>query len=340
MTLRDLATRVGCVLEGDGGVEIAGVAGIEHAGPQQLTFVSNPRYTALLKTTRAAAVILHPKVAAPAIPVLRSENPYLTFAQALELFYQAPRHEPGIHPTAVMDPSARLGEGASVGPYVVIGRDVVIGRRAALHPHVCIYAGAQIGDDFLAHSHAVVREHCRIGHRVILQNGVIVGGDGYGFAKRADGSHYKIAQSGITVIEDDVEIQANSCVDRATVGETRVRRGTKIDNLVQVGHAADIGEDNLLCAQVGIAGSSRTGKRVLLAGQAALAGHLEVGDDVIITAQSATSHDVPAGRMISGSPAFDNKLWLRAVAAFERLPEMVKTLRRLAAEVEDLKGRG
>jgi UDP-3-O-[3-hydroxymyristoyl] glucosamine N-acyltransferase len=337
MRLSDIAVKLGCEVEGDGSLEIAGVAGIESAGPCDITFLSNPRYASALKTTRAGTVILGPKVENPGVTALRSPNPYLTFAQVLELFYQPPRPAAGIHASAVIAPTAKIGAEASIGPYVTVGDGATIGDRAVLHPHVCIYAGAAIGDDFLAHSHAVVREHCRIGHRVILQNGAIIGSDGYGFAKRSDNSHYKIVQSGVVILEDDVEIQAHTCIDRATIGETRVRRGAKIDNLVQVGHASSVGEDALLCAQVGIAGSSRIGNRVVMAGQSALAGHLTIGDDVVITAQSATSHDVEAGKMVSGSPAFDNRQWLRTVAAYERLPEILKTVRRLAAEFEKLK---
>lgn len=339
MKLSDIAATLGCQLEGDGSIEITGVAGIEHAESGEITFLSNPKYATRLKETRAAAVILGMKVENPGVAALRSENPYLTFAQVLELFYQPPRPPPGIHPTAVISAGATIGQDPSIGAYAVIGPDVTIGDRAVIHPHVCIYAGTTIGHDFLAHSHAVVREYCRIGDRVILQNGAIIGSDGYGFAQRSDRSHYKIVQSGIVILEDDVEIQAQSCIDRATIGETRVRRGAKIDNLVQVGHACTVGEDALLCAQVGVAGSSHIGKRVVMAGQSALAGHLTLGDDVIITAQSATSHDVEAGKMVSGSPAFDNRQWLRAVAAYERLPELLRTVRRLAAEIEKLKSR-
>ena len=235
MKLADIAAKVSCSVEGDGGVDITGVGGIEHAGPGQITFLSNPRYATQLKNTGASAVILGPKVENPGVAALRSENPYLTFAQVLELFYQPPRPPIGVHESAVIARSARIGADASIGPYVVIGDNVTAGDRAVLHPHVCIYAGASIGHDFLAHSHAVVREYCKIGDRVVLQNGAIIGGDGYGFAQRADRSHYKIVQSGIVILEDDVEIQAHACIDRATIGETRVRRGAKIDN--QIGRA-------------------------------------------------------------------------------------------------------
>jgi UDP-3-O-[3-hydroxymyristoyl] glucosamine N-acyltransferase len=231
-----------------------------------------------------------------------------------------------------------IGEGASIGPFAVVGERVRIGRRAVLHPHVVIYDGAEIGDDFVAHSHSTVREFCRIGDRVILQNGVVVGGDGFGFAKRADGTHYKIVQSGITVIEDDVEIQALSAVDRATVGETRVRRGAKIDNLVQVGHACVVGEDNIICAQVGMAGSSVLGQNVLLAGQVGLSGHLTIHENAVVYAQSGVGGDVEPGSVISGSPAFDAAAWRRSVAAFPRLGDLVKQVRQLEMRVERLAG--
>ncbi len=205
-----------------------------------------------------------------------------------------------------------------------------------MHPHVVIYEGAQIGDDFLAHSHATVREFCRIGNRVILQNGVVVGGDGFGFAKRADGTHSKIVQSGVTVIEDDVEIQSLTSVDRATVGETRVKRGAKIDSLVQIGHACVVGEDNIICAQTGLAGSTMLERNVLLAGQVGSSGHLTVHEGAIVYAQSGIGGDVAAGARISGSPAFAANEWLRAITAFPKLPELLKTIRELEKKVEQL----
>ncbi|MGH2524518.1 MAG: UDP-3-O-(3-hydroxymyristoyl)glucosamine N-acyltransferase, partial [Anaerolineales bacterium] len=256
MKLAEIATRLNCVLEGDGELVITGVAGMEHAGPSQLTFLANPRYAPKLKHSRASAVIVSPEVGPVGLAALRSPNPYLSFAQALELFYRPPRPAPGVHASAAIASGARLGKNPSVGPFVFIDEDVVIGDNAVLHSHVAIYRGARIGDDFYAHSHAVVREFCRIGARVILQNGVIIGADGFGFARREDGSHYKIVQSGVVILEDDVEVQAHSCIDRATVGETRIKAGAKIDNLVQVGHACVVGENALLCAQVGLAGST------------------------------------------------------------------------------------
>ena len=336
MRLRHLATELGCELVGDGEIEITGVAGMEHAAPGQLTFLANPTYAPKVKNTKASAILVNEPVDNLPIASVVSSNPYLDFARALAFFYQPPRPAPGIHPLASIAATARIGENASIGPFAVVGENVTLGRNAVLHPHVVIYDGAQIGDDFLAHSHAVVREFCRIGNRVILQNGVVIGGDGFGFAKRADGTHYKIVQSGVTVIEDDVEIQALTGIDRATVGETRVKRGAKIDSLVQVGHASVVGEDNIICAQAGLAGSSILEKNVLLAGQVGISGHLTIHQDAIVYAQSGIGGDVAAGSRVSGSPAFAANVWLRAITAFPKLPELLKTVRELKKRIEDL----
>lgn len=331
----DLAARLGCALAGDPDREITGVAGVEQAGPGQLTFLSNMKYAPKARHTRAGAMLVEKPIEGMALTFLISGNPYLDFARALELFYQPPRPKPGIHPTAAIAASASIGEGSSIGPYAVVGEDVTIGRNAVLHPHVVIYAGARIGDDFTAHSGAVVREFCQIGSRVILQNGVVVGGDGYGFAKRKDGTHYKIVQSGIAVIEDDVEIQSLTAIDRASIGETRVKRGAKIDNLVQVGHGCVVGEDNIICAQVGLAGSTILEKNVLLAGQVGISGHLTVHDNAVVYAQSGVGHDVPAGSVISGSPAYDARIWLRTITALPKLHELVKAVRDLERKSRD-----
>jgi UDP-3-O-[3-hydroxymyristoyl] glucosamine N-acyltransferase len=336
MRLRAIADALGCRLEGDGELEISGVAGMEHAGPEHLTFLANPKYAPKVKRTKAAAILVSEPIQGLEIAFLVSENPYLDFARALALFYQPPRPAPGIHPLAYVAPTAVVGENCSIGPFAVVGERVRLGRNAVLHPHVVIYEGAEIGDDFLAHAHASVREFCRIGHRVILQNGVVVGGDGYGFAKRADGTHEKIVQSGVTVIEDDVEVQSLTSVDRATVGETRVKRGAKIDSLVQVGHACTVGEDNIICAQTGLAGSTVLERDVLLAGQVGSSGHLTVHQGAIVYAQSGIGGDVAPGARISGSPAFAANEWLRAVTAYAKLPEMVKTLRELKKRIDEL----
>ncbi|MDX1981126.1 MAG: UDP-3-O-(3-hydroxymyristoyl)glucosamine N-acyltransferase [Bryobacteraceae bacterium] len=332
----ELAGRLGCAVAGDGGVTISGVAGIEQAGPQDLTFLSNPKYGPKARQTRAGAMLAQKPVEGLNCAFLLSKNPYLDFARVLELFYQPPRPAPGIHPTAVIAADARIGENASIGAYAVIGEDVVIGNNAILHPHVVIYAGTHIGDDFTAHANAVVREHCRIGNRVILQNGVVLGGDGYGFAKREDGSHYKIVQSGIVVVEDDVEVQSITSVDRASIGETRIRRGAKIDSLVQIGHGSVVGEDNIICAQAGLAGSSILEKNVLLAGQVGISGHLTIHDNVVVYAQSGVGGDVEAGSIISGSPAYDVRQWLRTITALPKLGDLVKTVRALERKVAEL----
>jgi UDP-3-O-[3-hydroxymyristoyl] glucosamine N-acyltransferase len=328
MRLAQIASALGARLEGGPAeLEITGVAGIEEAGPGQLTFVANPKYAAAAKTTRAAAVIVAENFPATGRALLRSKNPYLAFAHAIELFYHPPRYSPGVHPTAVVHASAKIGPGAHIGPYVVIDEGAVIGKNAVLLAHVVIYQRVRIGDNFFAHAHAMVREGCQLGNDVVLQNGAVIGGDGFGFAKDDHGHWHKILQSGPAVLEDNVEVQANACVDRASVGETRIARGVKIDNLAQVGHGSMVGQDTLLCAQVGLAGSTEIGKGAVLAGQVGVAGHCKIGDSVIITAQSGTHGDIPAGSIVSGSPAFDHKVWLRASALFARLPELVKALR-------------
>jgi UDP-3-O-[3-hydroxymyristoyl] glucosamine N-acyltransferase len=345
LKLSEIAQTLGCRLDGDGQADIHGVAGIEQAAPGQITFLANRRYFPLLKTTRATAVLIQEGIGIeretgmPRLSALRTPNPYLAFARAIELFYQPPRYEPGTHPTAVVAKTAKIGPGAHIGPYCVVEGATEIGRNAVLHSFVTIYQGARIGDDFFAHSHAVVREFCQIGNHVILQSGAIIGGDGLGFAKQKDGSWYKMQQSGPAVLEDDVEVQSNACVDRATVGETRVGRGTKLDNLVTVGHASSVGVNSMLCGQVGLAGSTKVGDGCILAGQVGTAGHLTVGDGTVITAKSGVPNDVPAHAMYSGYPAVDNRQWLKTVAALNRLPELQKRVRELEAELERLGGR-
>lgn len=329
MKLSAIASALGVRLEnGDPETEIKGLNGIDEAGAGELTFVSNPKYAGAARTTRAAAVIVGEDF--PAIPaaMLRAKDPYLTFARALELFHPARRYEEGVHPTAVVHASARIGAWAHVGPYVVIDEGVSIGANAVLLAHVVIYRGVTIGDNFFAHSHAVVRENCRIGNNVLLQNGVVIGADGFGFAKTAEGRWYKIPQPARVVIEDDVEVQANSCIDRASVGETRIGRGVKVDNLVQVGHGTHVGEDALLCAQVGLAGSTEIGKRAILTGQVGVVGHCKVGENAIVTPQSGVAHDIEAGAFVSGAPAVDHKLWLKYSAILPKLPEIVRAMRK------------
>jgi UDP-3-O-[3-hydroxymyristoyl] glucosamine N-acyltransferase len=333
MKLSAIAAALHARLEnGSPDTEITGLNGIELAGPGELTFVSNPKYSPAARSTKATAVIVAEDF--PAIPpaMLRAKDPYLSFAHALELFHPPLRYAPGVHATAVVHATAKIGAHAHIGPYVVIDENVEIGEHAVLLAHVVIYRGVKIGANFFAHAHSVVRENCRLGNRVLLQNGVVIGADGFGFAKTAEGHWHKIPQPAPVVIGDDVEVQANSCIDRASVGETRIGRGVKVDNLVQVGHGSTVGEDALLCAQVGLAGSTEIGARAILTGQVGVVGHCKVGEGAIVTPQSGVANDVAAGALVSGAPAVDHKLWLKYSAILPRLPEMARALRRKVSE--------
>lgn len=337
-TLGQMAELLGARVAGDAKIEISGVSTIERAQPGEITFLANPKYAPKVKSTRASAVIAAEPV--PNLATLVSSNPYYGFARALALFYQPPRPAPGIHPSAAIAPTAKIGANASIGAYAVIGELTTIGANAVLHPHAVVYEGCTIGDDFTAHSHVSVREFTRIGNRVTLHNGVVVGGDGFGFAKASDGRQYKIVQSGITVIEDDVEIQTLTSVDRASLGETRVRRGAKIDSLVQIGHACVVGENNIICAQTGLAGSTVLEENVIMAGQTGSAGHITIHKNATVWAQSGVGHDVPEGCIVAGSPAFEAREWLRAVTAYPRLPELLRTVRALEKRVAELEQAG
>ncbi|HUO24713.1 MAG TPA: UDP-3-O-(3-hydroxymyristoyl)glucosamine N-acyltransferase [Candidatus Aquilonibacter sp.] len=328
MKLSQIASALNLRLEnGSPDTEITGLNGVEQAGPGELTFVSNPKYAAAARSTGASAVIIAEDF--PAIPaaMLRAKDPYLSFARALELFHQPVRYTPGVHPTAIIHATTRIGPHAHIGPYVVVDEEVEIGTNAVLLAHVVIYRRVKIGTNFFAHAHAVVRENCRIGNNVLLQNGVVIGADGFGFAKTAEGRWHKIPQPAPVVIGDDVEVQANSCIDRASVGETRIGRGVKIDNLVQVGHGSRVGEDALLCAQVGLGGSSEVGEKVILTGQVGVVGHCKVGERAIVTPQSGVANDIAAGALVSGAPAVDHRLWLKYSALLPRLPEIARAVR-------------
>jgi len=329
MKLGELAKRLGATLDGDPEIEITGVRGIEEAGPHEVTFVANPRYAGLARHTKAAAILVEPSFPSISASTLRIDNPYHAFSRTLSYFYQPPVYVPGIHPTAVIDSTATIGPEAHIGAYVVVGAGVQLGARATLLPHVVLYPHMVAGDDFFAHAHSVVREGCRLGNHVTLENGAIIGADGFGFSKNEAGRWEKIPQSGPVLLGNHVDVQANACIDRATIGATVIGDGTKVDNLVQVGHGSQVGENTLICAQAGLAGSSMVGSNAILAGQVGVAGHCTLGDGVILTAQSGVSHDVPAGKMLSGSPAFENRRWLRAVTVFQRLPELIKRLDRL-----------
>jgi len=334
--LSELATRLDCRLEGDGELDVTRVAGIQDAQPGDVTFLANPKYEKLLATTRATAVIL--KEEAPAAPcaMLRARDPYLAFARAVSLFAPVSRPAPGVHALAAIAADASLGADVSVGPFVAIGEGARIGERTVIYPNVTIGAGATVGSDCTIHSNAAIREGCTIGDRVILQNGVVVGGDGYGFVRRGDGTHEKIPQVAVVVIEDDVELGANTTVDRPAVGETRIKAGTKIDNLVQIGHGVTVGRNVLMAAQVGIAGSTDVEDDVVFGGQVGVGGHLTIGRGAIAVGQSGVTNSLDPGAFVAGYPAIDSRDWRKASVLFRRLPEMKRRIEQLEARVAEL----
>lgn len=339
MKLSELARLTGARFdEGWAETEITAAAGLDDAGPGQVTFLSNPRYTPRLRTTRASAVYVseEAEVGRDDIATLRARDPYLAYTRALRLFHPEPAVAPFIHPSAVIDESATISDDVWIGACAVIGQRVSIARGVRIYPNATVYDDVQIGSGSIIHSGVALREGTIIGERVIIHNNAVIGSDGFGYARDEERRWLKIPQTGRVRIEDDVEVGAGTTIDCASVGETRIARGAKIDNMVQIGHSCTVGEDALICAQVGLAGSSNIGRRVILAGQAGVAGHLTIGDDVVLTAKSATSHNVEPGKVISGIPAFDNREWLRATSAFRRLGEMQRTLRQLEAKIQAL----
>ena len=345
MKLSDLAERLRCRLERgpqdqDDDVEIHRVAGIEQAGPGDVTFVANPRYHALVGQTRASAIILgpalpgQPETSAPCA-VLHAGHPYLAFAHAVALLAPMSPPAPGVDPLSRIAANVALGLDVSIGPFVAIGSGASIGARTVIHPNAVIGPGARIGEDCVIHSHVSVRERVMVGHRVIIQDGAVLGSDGFGFVKQADGTHFKIPQHADLVVEDDVEIGANTTIDRPAVGETRIRAGAKIDNLVQIAHGVTVGARALLAAQVGVAGSTVLEDDVVLAGQVGVAGHVRIGKGAIASAQTGIPNSVGAGEFVSGYPAIPNRDWLKASAIFRQLPALKKRIadleRRLAA---------
>ena len=339
MKLSDLAERLGCRLEGDGDIEIARVAGLKEAGPGDLTFLANPKYEKLLPSTRASAVILHDRVAFSGAS-LRAPHPYLAFARAVELFAPTWRPAPGIDSLAAVAGDAHVGTGVSIGAFVWVGEGASIGENTVIFPNVTIGAGATIGRDCVIHSNVAIRERVTLGDRVVLQNGVVVGGDGYGFVRTGDGTHQKIPQVATVVIEDDVELGANTTVDRPAVGETRIRQGTKIDNLVMIAHGVTVGRNVLMAAQVGIAGSTEIGDDVVFGGQVGVGGHLTIGRGAVAVGQSGVTNSVDAGAMVSGYPAIDSREWRRASAVFRRLPDLKRRIERLEAQLRRLMTQG
>jgi UDP-3-O-[3-hydroxymyristoyl] glucosamine N-acyltransferase len=336
LKLKDIAERLECRLEGDGEIEITALARLQDAEPGQLTFFANAKYAAALRATKASAVILGEKAEAAPCAMLRASNPYFAFARAMELFAPKLTAPAGVHARADVAAGAVIHPSASIAAFVSVGEGAVIGARTIVFPHVTIGPGAVIGDDCVIHARVSIRERVVLGHRVVVQDGAVLGSDGFGFATQADGTHHKIPQIGGVVIEDDVEIGANTAIDRPSLGETRIGAGSKIDNLVQVAHGVAIGRDVLLAAQVGIAGSTTLEDRVTLAGQVGVAGHLTVGKGVIATAQTGIPNSVDAGSFISGYPAIDNRDWLKSSAVFRRLPELKKAVADLQKRLEEL----
>jgi UDP-3-O-[3-hydroxymyristoyl] glucosamine N-acyltransferase len=318
---------------------VSRVAGIEDAGPGEVTFLTNAKYASKLPATRASAVIVDESIITAPCAMLRTANPYLAVAEAVAVLTPPSLPAPGIHPLAVVDPTASLGPDVAVGAFVVIGPEARIGARTVLHAHVTVGARASIGAECVVHAHASIRELVELGHRVVIQDGAVIGSDGFGFARRSDGSHQKIPQVGRVVIEDDVEIGAHSAVDRPAVGETRIAAGTKIDNLVQIAHGVKIGKNVLLAAQVGIAGSTILEDDVMMAGQSGATGHVRLGRGAVVGAKSAVTKDVDANQHVAGIPAIDVEDWREATVLIRRLPELRKAVADLEARLAALEAK-
>ncbi len=334
-TLNELAAYLGGRVTGDGNVRVKGLATLDDAGEGDITFLANPKYAQKVAITRATAVILPPGANGHGHNVVEVANPYLAFAKLLTLFYTRPPQPAGIMAGAHVSASVKMGADISVYPGAYVADDVVLGDRVTIHPGVVLYSGVVLGDDVTLHANVSVRERCRLGNRVIVHNGAVIGSDGFGYAP--DGNEwYKIPQIGIVVIEDDVEIGANTVIDRAALEVTRIGRGTKIDNLVQVAHNCIVGENCMIVSQVGISGSTKVGNHVTIGGQVGVAGHIQIGDNVMIGAKSGIPGNVPAGQIVSGIPAIPHRDWLKASGIFARLPEIRKTLNTLEKRIEEL----
>jgi UDP-3-O-[3-hydroxymyristoyl] glucosamine N-acyltransferase len=336
LKLSELAERLECRLEGDGDLDVHRVTGIEQASAGDVTFFANNKYLAELRRTSASAVILGEGGEVAPCAMLRTKNPYLAFARAVGIFADPWRPPAGVHPRAFVAEGAIVAPDASIGPFVVVAEGARIGARTIVHGQVTIGRGAEIGEDCVIHARVSLRERVQLGDRVIVQDGAVIGSDGYGFARNADGSHHKIPQVGGVVLEDDVEIGANSTIDRPAVGETRIKAGTKIDNLVQIAHGVTVGRNVLLAAQVGIAGSTTIEDSVTLAGQVGVAGHLTIGKGAIASAQTGIPNSVEPGAFVSGYPAIPNRDWLKASAVFRKLPELRRTIAELEERIAEL----
>ncbi|HYA34004.1 MAG TPA: UDP-3-O-(3-hydroxymyristoyl)glucosamine N-acyltransferase [Candidatus Binataceae bacterium] len=336
MKLAEIASRLGLELRGSGGIDILVPAPIEAAAPGTIVFVANEKYASALEGASASAAIVTAELAARAkCAVLVSANPYYDFSRVLELFFPPYRPAAGVDASARIAPDAKIGEGASIGAFSSIGAGARIGARAVIHPHVTIYPNVTIGDDFVCHSQVSIREGVSIGNRVTILNGAVIGADGFGFGEHAGGL-FKIPQVGTVVIEDDVEIGANSTVDRAMMGATTLHRGVKLDNLVHVGHNNDIGQFSRFSAQVGLSGSVKVGQWCLFGGQVGVADHVEIGDRVWAAGQAGIPNDVGSDTIVGGTPAVEVRAWRRNSAALSRLPDLLRRVRQLERRIEAL----
>jgi UDP-3-O-[3-hydroxymyristoyl] glucosamine N-acyltransferase len=331
-----LAKKLGCPFEGKGTTMISGVSSLEDAQTGDIVFLAHRKFRKKLEQTRASAAIIPTEEMFDRIPIIKSTNPQLSFIEAVEYFFQPYRPSPGIHSLAYVSPTAKVEENASVGAFAFIGDEVEIGDQTVVFPFVAIYPRSKVGRNCTVHSHVSIREESFIGNRVIIHNGAVIGSDGFGYIQDNKNAHVKIPQKGVVVIEDDVEIGANTTIDRASLGKTIIRKGTKIDNLVQIAHNVEIGSDVILVAQTGIAGSSKIGNKVVAGGQVGIADHIEIGDNVIMAAKSGVTKSIPANSIVAGIPHLDIRDWRKAWVAFPQLYDLLKEVKKLKKKIEQL----
>ena len=338
LALQEIADLVHGTISGDPHLRIGGIASIEEAKAGEITFLANPKYASQAMQTRASAIIVKAKIEEVSCALVMVDDPYFAFTQLLSHFYPPRRIPAGVDPRAAIGREVVLGNDVSIAPFVTLGDGSRIGDRVQLGAGVFVGEGSEIGEESLLYPNVTIREGVKIGKRVIIHSGTVVGSDGFGFAPRR-GRYHKIPQVGGVIIEDDVELGANVTVDRATLGNTVVGSGTKVDNLVQIGHNVVIGADSILVAQVGISGSAKIGRHVTLAGQVGVAGHLTIGDNVIVGGKSGVTKDIPEGENVSGFPPLPHKVWLKAQASFPHLPELRERIKALEKEVDALRQR-
>ena len=336
LSVEELARLLNCPFEGDGATEIRGVSSLEKAQKGELVFLAHRKYLSLLERSKASAAIIPSEERYDRIPVIKSENPHISFVKAVEIFYKPYRPEPGIHPSALVSPSAKIGKDVSIGPFACIGDEAEIGAKTVIFPFVAIYPRVKIGKETVIHSHVSIREEVKIGNRVIIYNGAVIGSDGFGYLQAKDHSHIKIPQVGTVIIEDDVEVGANTTIDRGALGETIIKKGTKIDNLVHVAHNVEIGPHSILAAQVGISGSTKIGKNVLMGGQVGVGDHINIEDNVMVVGKAGVTKNIPANSIVAGTPHMHFKDWLKISASLPQLYDLVKDIKRLKKKVEEL----